>query len=233
MDFFKNNSKAKFLIFGLFFLIIFFTTYKFQPVNEAPSINSNNKGQFSSDVVSGEYDSVKINIEESKLYWIGRKIHKDHRGTINIKNGTVFIKDNRLMEAYLKVDMNSIECTDIENEKSNRNLVKHLKNEDFFEVNKYPYSEIFLKFNLMKESSVNLKQSYNANGDIVIKGIRQPISNDFFISYKNNIFSTTGEIDIDRTAFNIKYSSGRFFPELADRAILDNFTIKFELNTES
>ena len=236
MNFFKNYSKSKFLIFWTILISVFFVTCKSKTDSHKLQTTFDNYDGFKSKAASENYDSAKIDIENSKLYWIGKKIYEDHRGTINIANGTVFIKDNQVMEAYLKVDMNSIKCTDIENETYNHKLVEHLKNEDFFEVNTHPYAEIFLNFNLIEaleqKKSTYINQSYNANGEIVIKGIKQEISNNFLISYKNNRFSTIGEVEIDRTDFNIQYKSGKFFPELADKVILDDFTIKFELNTE-
>ena len=38
-----------------------------------------------------------------------------------------------------------------------------------------------------------------------------------------------GEVEIDRTKFGIKYGSGSFFDDLGDRAIYDNFKIKFKI----
>ena len=38
-----------------------------------------------------------------------------------------------------------------------------------------------------------------------------------------------GEVDIDRTQFDIRYGSGSFIDNLGDKAIKDLFTIKFKV----
>ena len=45
----------------------------------------------------------------------------------------------------------------------------------------------------------------------------------------NNNYKISGEFNIDRTLFNIKYGSGKFFDDLCDRMIYDDFAIKFDL----
>ena len=41
----------------------------------------------------------------------------------------------------MNMDLNSIVCTDIENESYNRKLIVHLKSDDFFSVEKYPQAK--------------------------------------------------------------------------------------------
>ena len=40
---------------------------------------------------------------------------------------------------------------------------------------------------------------------------------------------TKAEFDIDRTNFDIKYGSGKFFEGIGDKAIMDNFSINVRL----
>ena len=41
----------------------------------------------------------------------------------------------------------------------------------------------------------------------------------------------TGTVDIDRTLYNVRYKSGKFFDNLEDKLIYDDFTIEFVLFT--
>ena len=235
-----KNSVLKYLIYSVIFISVCVVVYKSKKdINDNKSYENTSlkdQNEFISKGINENYDSINIDVEKSKLSWIGKKIHENHYGTIEISNGKIFIKENKVVEAFLKIDMNTIECTDIESEVYNNKLVEHLKNQDFFEVNKHPYAEIFLNFNLIEHSDKfqlsDMQQRYDASGIIVIKGIKQSISEDFIITYDDNMFYAHGEIEIDRTDFNIKYKSGKFFPELADKIILDEFSIKFELYTE-
>ena len=49
------------------------------------------------------------------------------------------------------------------------------------------------------------------------------------ISINDSIAESIGIINVDRTLFGIIYGSGSFFDDIADRAIDDNFTLKFKL----
>ena len=53
------------------------------------------------------------------------------------------------------------------------------------------------------------------------------------VSIDGYIAEAIGIVDIDRTLFGITYGSGTFFEDLADRAIDDNFTLKFKIIASS
>ena len=45
-------------------------------------------------------------------------------------------------------------------------------------------------------------------------------------------FAAFAEVNIDRTLYDIKYGSGKFFEGLGDKMISDEFTIKFKIAAE-
>ena len=49
------------------------------------------------------------------------------------------------------------------------------------------------------------------------------------VSINNNQAEAIGVVNINRTLFGITYGSGTFFEDLADRAIDDEFTLKFKI----
>ena len=49
------------------------------------------------------------------------------------------------------------------------------------------------------------------------------------ISINDSVAEAIGIIDIDRTLFGITYGSDSFFDGLADKAINNNFTLKFKI----
>ena len=49
------------------------------------------------------------------------------------------------------------------------------------------------------------------------------------VSFDGDYAESVGVVDIDRTKFGITYGSGTFFEGLADKAINDNFTLKFKI----
>ena len=62
-------------------------------------------------------------------------------------------------------------------------------------------------------------------GNITIKGKSEPVK---FTAQVNGDKVNT-KLTFDRTKFDVRYGSGKFFDNLGDRAIYDNFAIKFKL----
>ena len=67
---------------------------------------------------------------------------------------------------------------------------------------------------------------YNVVANLTIKNITESIK--FETELLNNI--ATADLIIDRTKFDIKYSSGSFFKNLGDKMIYDNFSISVNIN---
>ena len=65
-----------------------------------------------------------VNVEKSKIHWIGKKVTGDHDGYIKLKQGEFSVIDNQIKKGQFTIDMNSITCTDIEDAKSNQKLIK-------------------------------------------------------------------------------------------------------------
>ena len=66
---------------------------------------------------------------------------------------------------------------------------------------------------------------------LTIRGITHEIKFPFELAQYQNIFIAEGSVDIDRTLYNINYKSGKFFDELGDKLIYDNFTVQFKVQT--
>ncbi len=162
---------------------------------------------------------TKVDTEKSVITWKGYKIAGHHEGTINLKKGSLSFEKGKLTGGNFVVDMTTISSTDVSG-KGKERLDGHLKNEDFFDVENHP--EAMLVFTKVSEKS---KGVYTVTGDLVIKGIKQSVTFDLAVSDH----SASTSFEIDRTKFDIKYRSGTIFPELADKAIKDNFDISVKL----
>lgn len=165
-----------------------------------------------------------INTQKSSVEWIGKKIGGQHNGNIQLKNGTIDYKNNQIQSGSFTIDMNTITCTDLEDEGYNQKLVGHLKSDDFFGVNKYPTASF-----KVTESSTFKNDKANVYGDLTIKGLTQKIT--FEVSKNKNVFTAT--LDIDRSKHNVKYGSNSFFDSLGDAAIDDIFNLKIKLITNN
>ena len=85
-------------------------------------------------------DRIVIDTDSSLVFWKGTKPTGDiHVGTVNIKEGILYIANGNVKGGMFVMDMNSILVTDEDmSEKGKRKLKKHLTNEDFFETNNFP-----------------------------------------------------------------------------------------------
>ena len=177
-------------------------------------------------------DTLWIDLDNTKINWVGRKITGEHTGTVNLSKGWVIVENDTLKSGLLVFDMNSIINTDIESPEWKLKLENHLKNEDFFAVDSF--SQATLKISgsqtLFDTNSVNNLQIL---ADLIIRGITADISFPIVLQTSGGIFSATGNVDIDRTVYGIQYKSVKYFPNVGDKLIDDFFSVQFILKTKT
>ena len=161
----------------------------------------------------------KVDVEKSVVKWVGYKLTGQHEGTITIKEGELNFENKVLTGGTFTMDMGSINTTDLEGGSKNR-LDGHLKDEDFFDVDKYKTAAMVFKE--IKPS----EKDYLIKADLTIKGITNEISFNMSVSET----SATANLKIDRTQFNITYKSATFTNILKDKAIYDEFDLSVKLS---
>ena len=167
--------------------------------------------------------TMKADPEKTKVMWYGEKIGGSHEGTIELKSASLEMKDGKLVSGKVIIDMTTIVDTDIENDGMRKRLEDHLRSDDFFGVDKYPEAV----FELTGSESVS--EGLKVMGNITIKGNTEPI--EFMTSMEESgegmIFK--GKIEIDRTLFDVRFGSKKFFANIGDRAIDDMFSLTYEM----
>ena len=169
--------------------------------------------------------SHAIDSNKSELKWYGSKIVGGaHDGTINIKSGSLKWEKGILRSGDIVIDMTSIVNSDIKSEKLNKKLVGHLRSDDFFSVAKHKVAT----FKTTKVQSLK-GDLHRLWGKMTIKGITKEV--DFLVRFSKsgNSLSVIGEIKLDRTDFDVKYGSGKFFDDLGDKMISDEIKLNFTL----
>jgi polyisoprenoid-binding protein YceI len=175
---------------------------------------------FSAFTAADKNSTMSININESKITWLGKKVTGEHTGTINILSGGLQFNEDKLVGGPFDIDMTSIENTDLENEEYNQKLVGHLKSDDFFGVEKYPKAS--LKITDLEQKNAS---KYHVKGDITIKGITKSIEFPVEVSLLDSKIVASAAITVDRSEFNVRYGSGSFFDGLGDKMIYDDFRL--------
>ena len=175
-------------------------------------------------------DIVNIDINNSQINWIGRKVTGEHSGYLKLSDGWITLKNESVTSGILNFNMKTITTTDIESIEWSKKLDQHLMNEDFFYVDSFPTATLTVK-NSTTEDLYLVNPLHLITADLTIRGITKEISFPVSIYSSSNTYTAKGSIDIDRTLFNIKYKSKTIFPDLGDKFIYDTFTINFSIKT--
>ena len=167
----------------------------------------------------------RADVQGSVLEWTGQKVTGKHFGNIELGKGMFSIKGSTLVSADFEVDMTTITNTDLENEEYNQKLVGHLKSDDFFGVETHPTA----RFVLSKPVEI-IGGNALVRGDLTIKGITHPAEFKAVIDHSGETAKVYGNLVIDRTLYDVKYGSGKFFSNLADNTIYDEFTLTLNIS---
>lgn len=160
----------------------------------------------------------------AKMTWIGSKLTGKHNGEISINNGAFKVVNNKLTGGIFSIDMASINCKDLDASSGKGKLEGHLKSPDFFDVAKFPTATF--EITKVVEVKNNPKVTHNIYGNLTLKGVTKNINflTKMAIS-KGSLIATVPNFKIDRTAFNVKYGSKKFFDNLKDKAIMDEIEL--------
>ena len=168
-----------------------------------------------------------LDLQTGLMNWEAEKVVAKHNGTIQAQEGAVGVENGQIVSASLVVDMNTISNLDLTDEKTNSTLVGHLKSEDFFSVTKYPTASFVMTEVTPVEGLEGV--THRVTGTMTIKGIENTISFPAKVETTQEGIRLAGTIELDRTLWDIRYGSEKFFDNLGDNLIKDIFTLNVDL----
>jgi polyisoprenoid-binding protein YceI len=165
-----------------------------------------------------------VDTENSLINWEGRRIAgTTHTGTINVKEGQVVFDNGRFQGGTFTIDMSTINTTDLEGARKER-LDGHLKNEDFFDVTKFPTSTLVIT-NVQRADDGR----WRITGDITIKNITRPITFFATMTLTDDRLVAVANLTFNRSDFDVRFGSNSFFDNLGDRAIINDIPLEITL----
>lgn len=170
--------------------------------------------------LSGMYH---ITTDNTSVRWTGKKVTGSHFGYVPVR-GAVRFEDGRVLEGEMKFDMRSLTVTDIEDKDMNARLTKHLKSDDFFSVDRFPNASL-----VIKDSKSLDRTEHKFVGDLLIKDREAPVQGEYRVVEREGHHFIEGGLVFDRTEYDVRYRSGRFFEDLGDKLIDDEVRINFEM----
>ncbi len=147
-------------------------------------------------------------VTEGKVNWSGtHTIAKDgHQGTITVESGELLVNQGQLMRGKVVLDMNSLSVTDIKDPGERRDLESHLKDADFFEVNKFPKAEFAFE-EVLPSTMPNF--NWVLHGNLTMKGKSVPVNIPLKVSIEENVLrAESPTFPINRTQWGVNFHSG-------------------------
>lgn len=179
-----------------------------------------------------EATATDVNLEASTIKWVGFKTYSDgrHNGTINLKSGTFKLKGDEVVGGEFVIDMNTIQCLDLEDEEHNTKLVGHLMSDDFFDVENHQEAS-FVITNVTKASGEDAKGSHVVEGNLTMRGETKNITIPANIKARDGAVSvSTPEFAIDRKRWNVMFGSTGIEGLAKDKLIDDSILLEMEIN---
>ncbi|MDD5397336.1 MAG: YceI family protein [Candidatus Moranbacteria bacterium] len=178
-------------------------------------------------VVDGEYILDK---ENSIVGWSGRNAKYAHKGKIAVKSGNVVVKNAKVVSGKIVLDMTTIKDEDLTDDMWRGVLESHLKSSDFFDVEQYP--EAFFEFDqadLIKDALGGVP-NYKLNGKLTIKDVTKPFGiSAMIVPMGDGVLNGQTHFDFDRTLWNVRYGSEKFFEKLGMHLVNDIVSLEIFL----
>lgn len=170
-----------------------------------------------------------IDTSTSKVRWEGRKkiVDSKHYGTIAVKEGVIDTSGEQITGGRIEIDMNAITDEDLTDAGYNQKLVGHLKGEDFFDVAQFPTSKFIIK--QVKAKKGKGGTTHEVMGELTIKNETHPVNFPAVIEKSGDTWNAKANLTLDRTKWNIRYGSDKFFKSLGDKVIHDELKFDLEL----
>ncbi len=161
----------------------------------------------------------------TQINWKGGKIvGNSHTGTVDLQSGWLSVDGKTITGGEFVVDMTSIRGTDLKDDGMRAKLEGHLKSDDFFGVGKFPVSRLVIT------SGGNFSGGKaTVRGELTIKEATHPVEFSVTESGTGNRKTYIATITFDRSLYNVRYGSGRFFSNLGNNAINDEIELEVTL----
>ena len=179
---------------------------------------------------NGHYD---IDTETSLVRWTGRNLFNHHHGTIKLATGNIEVQNGVLQSARFTLDMNSIACEDLVDTAYNAMLIHHLRDDDFFAVDRFPTAEFICDHADPLPSCTPGTPNYTLHGTITLRGVTQPLAFPAVIAAADTDHLTgQAQFELDRTQFGSHYGSGRLFAFLGKHVVNDHVHLHIKLHAK-
>jgi polyisoprenoid-binding protein YceI len=174
-----------------------------------------------------------VDTDSSIVRWTGRNLFNHHSGTVRLAGGRIEVQNGELIGASFSLDMNSIACEDLADTQYNAMLIRHLRDDDFFAVDRFPAADVVCQSATAIPAASPGLPNHTLRGSLTLRGVTQPLSFDAVIAAADADHITgQAQFEIDRTQFGSHYGSGRLFAFLGKHVVNDHIHLHVKLKAK-
>lgn len=169
-----------------------------------------------------ENGKYKIDADNSVVVWSGRNAKYAHRGTLDVKIGNVEFGSGKLIGGEFVLDMTSIKDLDLTDDAWRAVLESHLKSSDFFDVENFPEASFAIQKAILLENSLAGTPNYEIGGVLNIRDVSREVEFPaMIVVMEDGSVNGQAHFDFDRTLWNVRYGSEKFFEKLGMHLVND------------
>lgn len=151
---------------------------------------------------ASEGADLTVSPTTSSVTWTGKKVTGEHTGDVQIKDGSIKVKDGKIVGGKIVLDLNTINVKDLEGEYKGK-LETHLKSGDFFDVATHP--EAVLEITDVKDGATPGTAVVSAN--LTIRGITKNITFDANVAEaSDSAVKANADFNIEREDWNVSFA---------------------------
>lgn len=184
---------------------------------EGGGVTEGNGGSF-----SPEDGRLELKPGESFIRWTGRNLFNFHTGEMDLSGGFVELSDGVFSSGEVRIDMDSIRCSDLTDTKLNRMLIDHLRTDDFFDVGNHPAATLRI---ISAEAIADVPAgipNFLVKGELDLRDVRHELGFPALVAWKDGKTCVAQALlDFDRTQWGSIYGSGKFFSRLGQHVVND------------
>lgn len=172
--------------------------------------------------------AVTFAVTEGIVNWSGTNTvgKSGHEGTITVESGALLVNQGQILSGKVTLDMNSISVTDIKDPGERRDLESHLKDADFFEVNKFPKAEFEID-EVLPSTMPNF--NWVLSGTLTMRGKTAPVNIPVKVSIEGDVLrAESPAFPINRTTWGVNFHSG-ILGTVKDKMIDDTVPISLKI----
>ncbi len=175
----------------------------------------------------------EVDVETSVVRWTGRNLFNHHQGTVELAGGRIVVQNGVLQAASFTLDMNRIVCEDLVDTAYKALLIRHLRDDDFFAVDRFPTAEFVCERAEPLPACTPGTPNYTLHGTMTLRGVTKLLSFPAVIAAADaDLLTGQAQFEIDRTQFGSHYGSGRLFAFLGKHVVNDHVHLHVKLHAK-